>query len=424
MSHSSQIKKPNKILVYYQGFIAVAAVLVFFTKLDIFLEQWGFGIPLYWLFGFLILSVPLGLSLIAKRQYIPKPLLIWCATYFGMSSFVVLISAQIPQMQLLEDQIRSILFLFLMIVLFSEHKLVQHWVKLAILFVSFMNIFCFIYEFLHPLAFGALHAYGRAGGFYVDSNEAGCALVLGMIFCIDLFKPQFRLLFALAIIVGILPTMSRGAILAWVVVIFFFMVRKMIPSYQISYLAIATAAFFIVLTSQLNNLAYLKAADGTPLFNDDTLARVEFLVDPFSEKQDTSRLSLVDDAWRSFAEQPFLGKGLGGSANKKYISARGEPQQPHNTYLTLMIEYGFLGFLLYPGLLLSTIWKATGKTQTIGIAFFVFLSIWGIFSHTTITSFFILLSISYMATLSHQNRLDNKRSLLKRQSALRARSSY
>lgn len=404
MSYISNQKKTNKILVTYQGFLAVAAILVFFSKIDIFLEQWGYGIPLYWLFGFLILSIPLSLSLLAKREYIPKPLLLWCAIYFGMSCLAILISPTIPEMQLLEDQIRSILFLVLMLVLFSEHAIVQKAVKITILIVSFFNVCCFIYEFFNPLTFGAIHSYGRAAGFYIDANEAGCALVLGMIFCIDLFKPKFRLLFALIIMLGILVTLSRGAILAWVVVILFFMVKKIIPTYQISFLGLAIATFLIILTSQLNNLDNFKAADGTPLFNDDTLARVEFLVDPFSEEQDTSRLLLVEDAWRSFSEQPFVGKGLGGSANKKYISARGKPQKPHNTYLTLMIEYGFLGFLLYPGLILATIWKAQGQAKNIGVAFAVLLLVWGIFSHTTLTSYFILLSVAYMATLTHQSQ--------------------
>ncbi|GAB4529535.1 MAG: hypothetical protein Tsb0014_11490 [Pleurocapsa sp.] len=406
MSNLSVSKKPNKLLVFYQGILAVAAVLIFFTKFDIFLEQWGIGIPLYWLFGFLILSAPLSISFFGKIEYIPKPLLIWCMVYFGMSCLATIIAPKIPDMQLLEDQIRSILFLGLTVVLFSEHAIVQKAVKIAILIVSFFNIGCFIYEFFNPLTFGALNAYGRAAGFYIDSNEAGCALVLGMIFCIDLFKPQFRLLFAFIIMLGIMPTLSRGAILTWGLVIIFFMIKKIIPTYQISFLGLAIASFFIVLITQINNLDKLKAADGTPLFNDDTLTRVEFLVDPFSEDQDTSRISLVEDAWQSFAEQPFLGKGLGKAANNKYMSPLGEPQLPHNTYLTLMIEYGFLGFFLYPGLILATIWKAQGHLRNLGIAFTVLLLFWGIFSHTTLTSYFILMSISYMAILVYQNRMN------------------
>ncbi len=396
--------KSHDFLVYYQGALAVAAVIVFFTNISVFLAKWGYGIPLYWLYGFLAASVPLWFSIGSKIKYIPQPMIIWSGVYLAMSSISILILPQIPGMQLLEDQIRSLIFLFLMLLLFSQYTMIQIWVRVTVLIVSLMNVFNHIYEFFNPHAFGALHAFGRPAGFYINSNQAGCALILGMIFSIDLIKPKYRIFYALTIGLGVALTFSRGAMLGWLIVIAFMNLKKVIPKYQIVYFAIGVATVILVLLSQINNLSNLKAADGTPLFNDDTLTRVEFILDPLSEKQDTSRVSLAKDAWQSFAEQPFLGKGLGGSANSKHKSVRGTAQKPHNTYLTLMIEYGFLGVFLYPMLLLASIWQIKGKLKTQGLAFVTFLLIWGLFSHTIISSFVTLLLIALMASLTEQSK--------------------
>lgn len=400
--------KSHNFLVYYQGALAVAAVIVFFTNINVFLEQWGYGIPLYWLYGFLVASVPLWFFIGSKIKYIPQPMIIWSGVYLAMSSISILILPQIPDMQLLEDQIRSLIFLFLMLVLFSQYTMIQIWVRVTVLIISLMNVFNNIYEFFNPYAFGALHAFGRPAGFYINSNQAGCALILGMIFSIDLIKPKYRIFYALTIGLGIALTFSRGAMLGWLIVVAFMISNQVIPKYQIAYLAIGVATVILVLLSQINNLSDFKAADGTPLFNDDTLTRVEFILDPLSEKQDTSRVSLAKDAWQSFSKQPFIGQGLGKSANRNYLSSKGTAQKPHNIYLTLMIEYGFLGFFLYPMLLWASIWKIKGKLKTQGLAFVTFLLIWGLFSHTTISSLFTLLSIALMASLTEQSKGQNK----------------
>ena len=63
------------------------------------------------------------------------------------------------------------------------------------------------------------------------------------------------------------------------------------------------------MASQLSSLTYVKTADGTNLFNEGTISRVEFLVDPFSEQEDASsdsRLTYVDEAWNKFTRRPML----------------------------------------------------------------------------------------------------------------------
>ncbi|MGL4883773.1 MAG: O-antigen ligase family protein, partial [Waterburya sp.] len=273
------------------------------------------------------------------------------------------------------------------------------------------NVLMFIYEFLNPLAFYLIQdAPGRSSGFYTDANMAGSAVILGMILSIDLIKPKYRLFFALFVFIGIATTFSRGAMVGWVLVILIFIVNRVIPRYQISILFLSIFMFITILSSQLNNLAHIKTADGTELLNEGTMERLDFFINPFGGQEDEStdgRMHHVEEAWTKFNKHPFVGNGLGSGGSQTYRDSLGNPQRSHNIYLDQIVEYGFLGVLIYPLLLLACVWKAQGEHTKYTIPFVAFLLLWGIFSHTTMSSSYLLIHYAIMANLTQQNRLAN-----------------
>lgn len=376
-------------MVYYQGCLAVAASILFFTRMDVYLEGRGIGIPLYWIILFLVASIPLCVSLLSRLNSISKPILIWSGIYMALPLILIVVSPQVPDLQLLEDLIRTMLFVVLMVAIFSYHPLVSKWVKLTILLITSLNICMFVYEFLNPLAFYVeQRAPGRSSGFYDDSNTATMAVIMGMIITIDLIKPKYRLLYALFVFLGTAPTFSRGGIVGWVLVVAYFIYKKVIPRYQLPVLFLSFFMIISVLSTQLNSLQYLKSGDGTSLFQEDTLARVEFLINPFGQKDDSqaARLSYVDEAKQKFADHPFLGNGLGSGRSRSYRTPDGTAgERSHNTYLDRMVEFGFLGALIYPALLFAAVWQAQGEFKKQAIAFVLFMLIQGFFSHTLLT---------------------------------------
>jgi hypothetical protein len=398
-------------ITYYQGFLAIAAILLFFTKLDIYLNSnHGFFIPLFWLLGFLLASFPLWLSLLHRLDSLSKPLLIWCGVYISLSFISILVQPVFPKQQYLEDQYRTIIFLLLMIGIFTYHPLLIKWIKLTIMSVTFINMSLFVYEFFNPLAFYLKQiAPGRSSGFYGDSNTAGNSLVLGMILTIDLIKPKYRLLYSLFIFIGLAPTFSRGAIVGWFVVVALLMIKKAIPRYQISMLLVFFLVIISILSTQINHLKYLKDSDGKELFHKDTLARVEFLIDPLAQKDDSkaSREEHVQIAWQKFSRHPFMGNGLGSGENTATISQVGMAQRSHNTYLDQMVEFGFLGVLLFPSLLLASVWKAEEEFNKQAVAFVIFLLAQGFFSHTLISESCSLIVYAIMANLAKHSSLKN-----------------
>ena len=411
---TSLIKQNNQsetsFIVYYQGFLAIAAILVFFTRFDVYFQDHAPIIPLYWMLGFLLASLPLFLSLFKRIESISKSVLIWSGAYIAISLLSILIQPTFPEQQYLEDQYRTIIFLFLMLAIFAYHPLVFKWTRLAIISITCINVCMFVYEFFNSSAFHEIQrAAGRSSGFYDDSNTAGIAIILGMIFTIDMLKPKYRLFYALFIFVGISSTFSRGSIAGWVLVVGILMVTKIIPRYQMTFLLVFMLIIISVLSTQLNNLAHLETADGTKLFKKDTLARVEFLINPFAQKDSSqaARLDHIEDAWNKFERSPFIGNGLGSGKNVATLSRAGKAQRSHNTYLDLMIEYGFLGALIFPSLLLACVWKAQGEFKKQAVVFVVFLLSQGFFSHTLVSEFCSLIVYAIMANLVEHSRLES-----------------
>ncbi|WP_144054251.1 O-antigen ligase [Pleurocapsa sp. PCC 7319] len=388
------------------------AVLVFFTKLSIYLQYIGIGIPLLWLIGFLFISIPVLITIPNRLKYIPISIVVWCAAYLAIPLISILIFPHITNLQFMEDRIRSIVVLLLMSVIFSQHLLVLRWTKLTILLVTLSNVCMFIYEFFNPLAFYREEdVIGRASGLYMDANEASCAIILGMIFTIDFIKPKYRLFYALFVVLGIAVAFSRSGMIGWLIVVLSFVATKVIPRYQLPIFVLSLLVSITILSSQLNNLIYMKNADGIDLFSPGTIARIEFLTNPLGQEDDSSgsRISHVDEAWQKFARKPFVGNGLGsgGSETKVANFNQDTGQRSHNIYLDLMVEFGFSGALIYPLLLIASVWKARGELTKYTFPFIMFLLMWGFFSHTTLNSPFLLISYAIMANFTHQSRLRN-----------------
>ena len=403
-----KIQPKADFIVYYQGLLTIAAIFIFFTRFDVYIQDYAPIIPLHWMIGFMILSLPVIFSLIKRFERISITVLIWAGIYTALSSTIILIQPKFPPLQYLEDHYRTIIFVFLMLAIFAYHPLITKWVKRTILSVTMLNIGMFVYEFFHPEAFYIeQRSSGRSSGFYDDSNTASIALIVGMICTIDMIKPKYRILYALFIFLGIAPTFSRGSTVGWVLVVGLFMLTKVIPRYQMSLLLVFFLIIISVLSTQLNNLQYIKTADGTNLFQKDTLARVEFIIDPFGQRDTSqaSRISFVQDTWQKFARSPFIGHGLAAGEDSSTIKLTGKAERSHNTYLDLMVEYGFLGAFIFPGVLLASTWKAQGKFKHQALAFVIFLLSQGFFSHTLLNEFCSLIFYAIMANLtqhSHQ----------------------
>lgn len=402
---SRTLTKKVNLLLYYQCILAIGGVFTFFSKLDVYLADVGIApAPKVLVFVFGIASTPLLFSTFSRLKYFSLTLISWCAGYilFSLFSFLLFLSSATAYQEL-ETRILSVFFLIIMLLIFSGHHIVHVWTKRAVIMVVLMSVFNNIYEMFSPLAFNALNKSNRPAGFYINPNESGCALILGMIFSVGMLSPKYRVPFVSIIGLGILATFSRGAILSWFIVLLIFISTSVIPRSQLLYWAIGIGIIIIGLVSRLGDILNLGQMQYIGFLNENILGRIEWFQNPSSSEDSAgSRLDVAIQAWQMFAEHPFLGNGIGSTLELSVgIST-------HNMYLYFMTDHGILGAFILPLLVYTVTLHARAESKYIGLAFAIFVLFWGLFSHTILSDRYTLIMFSLMAAMTGMSQIEQR----------------
>jgi O-antigen ligase len=390
---------------YYRRALAVAAVLVFFTNLSVYvgLAEIAPISPWHIILIFAVASAPLFFS----REYLTTlrrtPVPYWCCGFVMVSAIWLLFqgSPSDGAWQEFRTRVLSVFFILTLLCIFSSDP-AKLWGRRAILAAVLIAVGINVYELFHPLAFSRV--LGRSAGLYVNSNQSGAALILGMIFSIGLLAQRYRLLFALIVSVGVFLTFSRGAITGLVVAVFTIIATGVISlrrSLVIGCFGLTVTVF--VLMSQWDNLQY--ELEDLGVLNKDVVQRVEGFASIERADSDDSaavRKEVADGAWEMFADQPIVGHGVAASKEWHYEAA------PHNQYLSLMVDHGILGLFILPLLALAAVWRVRGEARQIGLAFTVFILFWGMLSHSILEEFDVLIMFSLLAAMAASSRLDQR----------------
>jgi O-antigen ligase len=144
-------------------------------------------------------------------------------------------------------------------------------------------------------------------------------------------------LFALGagLIVGLLGTLSRAALVAWIVS-FLFLQYKL---YGMKVSSVVGIAIFTLVAFGLASMLNL-----------DEIMTARFTVikkDPSAQ----NRIPLIQAALKYLAEKPFFGVGL----SQGGLGARNVLVNTHNTFIQRLMENGIIGFLIF----LAMIWRST-----------------------------------------------------------------
>lgn len=394
----------------YQCTLAVGAILVFFTNLDLYLMVTEIipsqRLPMFAIITFIIASIPL---LSSNKKYLPRAVIIWCAGYILVSLFSYSLSSLKPNEiahQELESRILSVIFLLLTLLIFSKYYIVQLWARRAVLMAVLFAVFNNIYNLFNPVVSGPLGTAGRSAGFYGDPNISGAVLSLGMIFSVGLLQPRYRVPFVSLVGIGILLTLSRGAILGWLIVVIIFLNLRMIPQPRLFYWVVGLGLIVLGLEVLWGNLLHLDRLTDFNLLNQNALGGIEGHLSRLrltdEEGSSEERLDVARLAWQQFVEHPLLGNGIGSA------QALGVKVSTHNMYLLFMTEHGILGIFIFPLLVYLVIRHARGETKHIGFCFAAFILIWGLFNHNVLEQRFMLIIFSLMAAMSVTSQLEQR----------------
>ena len=294
----------------------------------------------------------------------------------------------------------SSLQLIAFVVLLADAR-VRRVARAAIVATSLMAVVMNLWEITHPMVFSM--SLGRSAGFYVNPNITGAALIASMLLGLPAVPARLREVYVLTVAVGVFTTLSRGALLCWLMVIVFLVASRAVRGKRLAItFAVGATLALSVASAMLAKGQFGYLGGGAEQFVRKRLAigNKEQLGTDVSA---SSRSHLAMRAVEMFGERPLNGHGTGATVEWS------EPESTHNIYVRHFAEYGLVGAWLVP-LLLVLCWRAAGVNgigdtvepslrAATSRAFVVFVGLWGLFSHNVIDDGFVLMGIALTAAI-------------------------
>lgn len=368
--------------------VALLAVALLYSNLGLFLfARELVAVPPAWLVaGAVVLAIPwipaLAAAAIKGRA---NPMVLWAAYVVGLALLGFVIHR--PNAEAAEQLFRSGLAMTFLVALLAVAgaRRCHRMSRAALAVVVMAGVALNLADWLSPMAFSAVP--GRAAGLYINPNISGGAIAAGAVVAVGQLPPRLRALFLVIASAGVLMTLSRGALIAWVAGVGALLAKGVVsPASALKAIAgtAATAAVAWVGLGRpsgewVPDSAVAQAAARLERLRPEALAWVELA------PEDELRVEAASAAWRMFAESPLAGAGAGATARWPL------PEGPHNAYLRGAAEHGVPGLALLPLLVVAIMRSApAGDRRGTAIALATVLAVRGLFSHTVLEEWPIL----------------------------------
>jgi len=390
----------NRIFKYYGYVITVVFALLFYSNILIYIFTIDISLilPRYYIYVFILLTAPYLFSYKISRNFIKSPLLLWCFIYlFIVTVWYIPDSQSVMVQDLFMQRIGAVIFLSLSLFVISNVAHGVNSVRWVILICVLLAVINNLYEIFHPFSFVPpgydFSRIERSAGFYINPNQSGAALVLGLIFSIGLIPKIYRVPYTILTLLGVLLTFSRASILGWFVVVTIMVKQKTLRGKECLIGLVLITAMGLMLTPLL--LDFIEVERGIYLV--DVHERIDWfgsLGEISIDASQEERLFLSRRSWDLFVNHPFIGNGMGSTETWS------ERTSTHNMYLYFMADYGIIGVFFLPLLVLSVTCLARGQARRMAIPFSAFVLFWGFFSHNIVGEYYFLLSFALMAMVS------------------------
>ena len=230
-----------------------------------------------------------------------------------------------------------------------------------------------IVDFLHPGVFYTVGTEGtvpgRAAATLLNPNMAGEAMLLTFLLAIPVLRPLYRALLLFLVGAGVILTFSRGAILGWMLLWSYLVLRRGVPKYTFAVSLLALGVLPLLLVSFES---YLAGRADLSASLDNLLGRLDFFQSRVLDDDSAlERAQVLEAGLDLFLDQPIFGAG---AAVTHVWSLQ---VSTHNQPVMLAAEYGVFGIALWT-LLAVLLWKGKyfpEKTfHLAAVTGFVFLS--------------------------------------------------
>jgi hypothetical protein len=395
------------------SYILVIGAAMIFLNLTIYL-------PHVHLFPFPAYILDLGILTIVLLIYLKRrfpfpfsnPVILWIIYYFAISSIYFSFSgAGDREWKYLKLVIFMAFVLLAQIMLFNlDDKRLTTVRKTMVLLAPIAAITLGIDYFIpHTFELGIesdTYTVGRAASIYLNANIAGGAMVVFLIFGIDIVPKRYRILFIMIIFLGIFFTMSRSNIMIMMITLFVMFLQKKLYG---SHLVVSLVAIMLFFT-WLSISGFDMLSDKYDLqVTDNMRSRVNF----FSDKKhsDTSdmdeRKHVLRAALEMFMDKPLLGNGYVSTRIWKYRVS------PHNTFAMLWADYGLVGMSIIPLLFfLSTFYifiYADKESRQMAILVILYFTFSSFFSHNMLEQPFQLATLMALSVVGYKAKMSTKK---------------
>ncbi|MGH8526002.1 MAG: O-antigen ligase family protein, partial [Gammaproteobacteria bacterium] len=250
-----------------------------------------------------------------------------------------------------------------------------------------------IVDFLNPGVFYPLGTDGtvpgRAAATFIGAGKAGEGILLTFLLAIPVLRPRYRALLLLLVGAGVIVTFTRAAILGWMLLWLFLLLRKAVPKYSLAFPLVALGTLPLLLGVFES---YLSGREDLADVLDNMLDRLDFFQRrAFDDDSGLERVQVLEVGLDLFLENPIFGAGAFAT---HLWSLR---PSTHNQAVLLAAEYGVFGIALWVWLAVI-LWKGKyfqDKTfQMTACAGFVFLSM---FTHNMFDFVYWLLTFALVS---------------------------
>ena len=170
--------------------------------------------------------------------------------------------------------------------------------------------------------------------------------LLPMVFLID--NKKFHITVLIFAFLAALISNKRTALLVMVLVIVIWIFL------QLKSISLSQKLLYIVLLSFLGVLVYFAFAKLSSVFNISVFDRMEAFLD--GSDQGSGRFEIWADTFKQIGEDDWLSNLVGrGRRSVSMLSKYSELSESHNDALQYLFDYGFVGFVMYVGILISLV---------------------------------------------------------------------
>jgi O-antigen ligase len=356
-------------------------------------------LPKFFYVGFVALLLPVLLTrLNAFVAYLTSPFVLWggallILNFMHLASNDDSINARSEALVIFRMQADAMVILLGFV--FTQMRS-SGWER-AFVFLAVLLPALVVTDFLYP---GLLYpidtpgaVQGRAAGTFINPTIAGEAILLAFLLACPQVPKRFRTPLILLAGIGVLLTFTRAAMLSWIVIWIYLMLRRRLPAVS----AIAAAAMLVLPLLMGGLESYIsKRSDFTDALDNIQHRLLFFSQARLDDDSAKEREAVLRKGWEAFSNNPLTGAGAGvtdGGASRLW----GHMPSTHNQLISLAAEYGIAGIVMWIWLLVILVRGRYFEDRVMQTAVILLFCMMTFFTHNMFDFPYWLLTFALMA---------------------------